>query len=362
MRRLKVESEVGHYDVVVGHGAWRAFRQFPQERYTSTFVLTEQPLWRRWGTLFSRETRLRKGRYVFLPAGESSKSLKMVERIATQLLDFGADRRSLLVAFGGGVVTDVGGFVASTYMRGIDCVQVPTTVVAQVDSAVGGKTAVNVGSMKNLIGTFYPPRVVLVDPIVLTSLSARPFRSGLYEVVKHALLGDPVLFRELEAKIESLHPSKVEALGPILERAVKVKVEVVSRDEKEAGLRRILNLGHTIGHALEEATHYRRFLHGEAVGWGLLVATRLAEQVGLLSGTVAEKIARLVRRVGPLPPIRDLSPEKILGLLPRDKKAVGGRIHWVLPERIGKVRIVNNVPSALAAAAFRDVQRTKWHA
>jgi len=229
-------------------------------------------------------------------------------------------------------------------------------VVAQVDSAVGGKTAVNVGAMKNLVGTFYPPRLVLADPVVLTSLGDRAFRSGLYEVVKHAILDGPAFFRELEARLDSLRSSDPESLEPVLLQAVEVKVDVVSRDEREAGPRRVLNLGHTFGHALEEATTYRRFLHGEAVGWGLLGVTRLGQRLGLLGRDESERVAALVRRVGPLPPIQDLAPAKILELLPRDKKAIGGRIHWVVPERIGKIRIVPDVPAAVVRAAFRDIQ------
>jgi 3-dehydroquinate synthase len=362
MERLQVRSGSGNYDVIVGRGAWGALRDFCRERYTTKFVLTEKGLWRRWGKDFVRASGLADARRIFVPEGETSKSLRMVERVASALLAGGADRRSLLVAFGGGVVGDLGGFVASTYMRGIDCVQAPTTVVAQVDSAIGGKTAVNVGAMKNLIGTFSPPCLVVADPIVLSTLDERAFRSGLYEVIKHAILAPPGLFGELERRLGNLRPSKAAELAPILARAAQVKVDVVSRDEREAGLRRILNLGHTFGHALEEVTHYRRFLHGEAVGWGLLAATRLAERIGVLASARATRIAQLVRRVGPRPPIHDLPPERVLALLPRDKKAVGGKIHWVLPERLGKIRIVADIPSAEAAAAFRDVQRAEPHA
>jgi 3-dehydroquinate synthase len=360
MRRLRVSSQAFSYDVLVGCGAWRALRQFPLERYSSLFILTDRRLWGRWGKSFLREGRLRKARPVFVPCGETSKSLRRVEEIAGQLLQYGADRQSLLLAFGGGVVGDLGGFVASTYMRGIGCVQVPTTLVAQVDSAIGGKTAVNIRAMKNLIGTFYPPRLVLAEPRVLASLGTRAFRSGLYEIVKHAILAGPGFFRQLEAKLDTLHASNAPALEPVLARAAQVKADVVSRDEREAGLRRILNLGHTFGHALEEATDYRRFMHGEAVGWGLLAVTRLAELLGVLKAAESGCITRLVRRVGPLPSIRHLPVEKVLKLLPRDKKAIGGQIHWVLPERIGKVRIEKDVPLAAAAAAFRDLQRGHW--
>ncbi len=359
MRRLRVEAQNGSYDVVVGRGAWRALRPLTRAGYSSIFVLTERRLWRRWGTRFIGESGLAKAKLLFVPPGEASKSLQRVEEVAAELLERGADRRSLVIAFGGGVVGDLGGFVASTYMRGIDFVQAPTTVVGQVDSAVGGKTGVNLGAMKNLVGTFAPPRLVVADPVVLGSMGARAFRSGLYEVVKHAILvGDP-FFSELERRLDSLRADDVKTLAAVLERAVAVKVDVVSRDEREADLRQVLNLGHTFGHALEEATHYRRFTHGEAVGWGLIAATHLARRAGVLArGGDEARMIELVRRVGPLPSVSDLAPQAILKLLPRDKKAVGGRVRWVLPERVGKVRVVEDVPPQLVASAWRDARTT----
>jgi len=271
----------------------------------------------------------------------------------------GADRRALLVALGGGVVGDLGGFVASAYMRGIEFVQVPTTVVGQVDSAIGGKTGVNVGAMKNLLGAFYPPRMVVAEPSVLASMAPRAFRSGLYEVVKHGMLAGQPLFGKLERKLGALSPGNLEALESVLPVAAKVKIDVVNRDEREARLRLVLNLGHTFGHALEEATAYRRFTHGEAVGWGLLIVIRLAERLKMLKAPDAQRMASLVRQVGPLPPIRGIEPQRVLPLLSQDKKAVGGRIQWVIPERIGRVQIVSNVPARLAAAALRDAQEMR---
>ena len=339
----------------MGAGAWRALRQL--EGYSSRFVLTESGLWKRWGRKFAREADWGPINPVLIPSGETSKSLAMAGRVAGVLLERGADRRSLLVALGGGVVGDLGGFVASTYMRGIDCVQAPTTVLAQVDSAIGGKTAVNVRAMKNLLGTFYPPRLVLAEPEVLTSLDERSFRSGFFEVAKQAILSGPGLFKQLEAQTSRLLPKHAGGLAETLAQAAKVKVDVVSRDEREAGLRRVLNLGHTFAHALEEASGYRRFLHGEAVGWGMLIVLRLAELLGAIEPAESARIARLVRRIGPLPGLRGLTVERILKLLPQDKKAVGGRIHWVIPERIGKVTITDQVPMRLVETAFREVQR-----
>ena len=361
MRRLRVKSHDFDYHVVAGRGAWSAFQRFPHRDYSSIFVLTERSLWKRWGTHFLKASQLISPHEVFIPSGENSKSIGMAERVAATLLKTSADRRSLLIAFGGGVVGDLGGFVASTYMRGIDYIQVPTTVVAQVDSAIGGKTAVNVGEMKNLIGTFAPPRLVLADPVVLKSLPLRTFLSGFYEVAKHAVLSGPPLFSLMEKAAGNLRPAGDGMLDRLLVRAAQVKVDIVNRDEHESDLRRLLNLGHTFGHALEEATGYRRLLHGEAVGWGLLCAVRLGVLLEMLDAKEAERIAALVRSIGPLPSIRDLAPSKIKRLFPRDKKAVGGQIHWVVPEKIGKVRMVRDVPIGVAAEALRSVQQTEAH-
>lgn len=357
MQRFRVTSRRLHYHVVMGRGAWRALRELASQGYSSVFVVTEAALWKRWGKAFLRESRLKNARFLFVPQGEKSKSLKMVERLAAQLLARGADRRTLLVALGGGVVGDLGGFVAASYMRGIDFVQAPTTVVGQVDSAIGGKTGVNVGAMKNLVGAFYPPCMVVAEPQVLSSMAPRAFRSGLYEVVKHGIISGQRLFRELEAKMPSLHPRDIETLEPILALAASVKVEVVSRDEREARLRLVLNLGHTFGHALEEATGYRRFTHGEAVGWGLLAVIRLGVRLNLLGSVDAMRMAALVQRVGPLPRIDDIEPKRVLALLTQDKKSIGGRIQWVVPVRIGRVRIVADVSPAMVADAFREVQQ-----
>lgn len=359
MRRLHVKSSAGNYQVIVGDGAWRALARL--KGYSSIFVLTEQSLWERWGNEFLRDAGWAGLAPILIPTGERSKSLAMAGRVALELLERGADRRSLLVALGGGVVGDLGGFVASTYMRGIDYVQAPTTLLAQVDSSLGGKTAVNVGAMKNLVGTFCPPRLVVSDPAVLASLPARAFQSGVYEAVKHAILAGPALFNWVEAKMADLHQANTGLLETLVARAAQVKVDVVCRDEHEAALRRVLNLGHTYGHALEEATDYRRFLHGEAVAWGMLLVARLAEIIGALDPAAGKRIARLVLSVGPLPPIRGIAEEKVLRLLTRDKKAVGGKIHWVLPEKIGKVCVTSDVPEAAITTAFREVQRGVWN-
>ncbi len=361
MKRLRVISRLGRYEVCAGAGAWGELRRLKPASYSAVFVLTERGLWSRWGKDFARAGGLRDARTIFIRPGETSKSLAVAEQVASQLLRQGADRRALLVAFGGGVVGDLGGFVASTYMRGIDLVQAPTTLLAQVDSSIGGKTGVNVGAMKNLVGTFYPPRLVAAEPRVLSTLDERNFRSGLFEAAKHAILAGPKLFADLERSLPRLTPAGAGRHAALLARAAQVKVQVVNRDEREARLRMVLNLGHTFGHALEEATSYRRFLHGEAVAWGMLAAVELGRLLGLTSARQAARMKSFVLAVGPLPPIRDLAVRDVVRLLGQDKKALGGRIHWVIPERIGKVRITADVPAGLPARAFRALTRSDAH-
>jgi 3-dehydroquinate synthase len=357
MQRIPVKSGKFCYEIVSGRGAWKELRSFPICDYSSVFVVTERGLWDLWSRAFLHESGVKPAQVIFVPAGESSKTLAMSEKVVTRLMTGGADRKSLLVAMGGGVVGDLAGFVASVYMRGIDVVQVPTTVVAQVDSAIGGKTAVDAGGMKNLVGTFFPPRVVVSEPRVLASLDERTFRSGLYEVVKHGILDGPDLFEELERTLPRLKPSSTTRLENLLGRAADVKARVVSEDEREDGLRRILNLGHTIGHAIEEATRYRLLLHGEAVGWGMLAILRLGEICGILCAADSTRMASLVRSVGPLPSLRAVSPASVWKLLGRDKKAVAGKIHWVIPENPGKMRITSDVPPEAVHAAIRYVVR-----
>jgi 3-dehydroquinate synthase len=269
---------------------------------------------------------------------ETAKNLSTVERACRDLVRAGADRRALIVAVGGGVVGDVAGFVAASYARGIALIHVPTTVVAQVDSAIGGKTGVNLPEGKNLVGAFYSPLGVTADPVFLSSLPPRDFRSGIYEIIKYGVIGDPRLFRFLEEKMERVLRRDRAALAFVIERSIAQKARVVSRDEREAGIREILNFGHTFAHALESATRYRTYLHGEAVGWGMIAAARLAVEKGMLSPREEERIAKMIARVGALPEWPRISAEQLIAAMHADKKTRAGRLRFVLPERIGVVR------------------------
>ena len=321
------------------------------------FVVTVAPVRRKWGKklMSSLSEAGFDAKVLEMPEGERHKRLATVEGLAEKLSGFGADRNSVVIAFGGGVAGDVGGFLASMYMRGIEFVQIPTTVLAQVDASIGGKTGVNLKAGKNLIGAFHQPRVVLIDPEVLSSLPDREYRAGLYEALKCGVIGNPELFREFEqnrAAIAKRDPATVERL---IAESVRLKAHVVSVDEKENGLRRVLNFGHTIGHALEAETGYRALLHGEAVAWGMVAAARIAADVGKLDGKDADRISFATREVGPLPKL-NVRARNIARRLHSDKKTRNGKVHFVLPTEIGKVEIVSDVPEKAVLAAVEEIR------
>lgn len=322
------------------------------------FVITVPPVRRRWGMKLTRSLNAAgfEPQVLIMPDGEPAKRLATIEALAEKLAYLGADRKAVVVAFGGGVVGDVSGLLASVYMRGVEFVQLPTTVLAQVDASIGGKTGVNLRAGKNFLGTFYHPRVVLIDPAVLKTLPDREFRAGLYEALKCGVIGDVELFLRFEqnrAKILKRDPQELEWL---ITQSVKLKAEVVSADEHEGGLRRILNLGHTIGHALEAETEYRRLLHGEAVAWGMVAAANIALRVRRTDSVTAERIADAVLSLGRLPEI-NVGPRKILARLQSDKKTQNGVVHFVLPREIGKVEIANDVPEDAVLHAVEEVRR-----
>jgi 3-dehydroquinate synthase len=326
-------------------------------RHQRLFVLTVSPV-RKWGKklLASLSSAGFTAKIVEMPDGEPHKKLATVEKLCEQLSRLGADRNSVIIAFGGGMVGDVAGLVASLYMRGVDLVQIPTTVLAQVDASIGGKTGVNLRAGKNLVGTFHHPSVVLIDPALLSTLPEREFRAGLYEALKCGVIGKPELFLALEdVDIKKLRRDPVK-LEWIITESVKLKAEVVSSDERENGLRRVLNLGHTIGHALESQTRYRHFLHGEAVAWGMIASAKIASAVGLLENDGAARIVDATRALGPLPKVRSRSRD-ILRLLKSDKKTRDGVVHFVLPREIGKVEIANDVPEQVVIEAIAELRR-----
>ncbi len=303
---------------------------------SGVFVLSSPRVWKHWGKILQEGMNGRRMAGLILFAdGERAKTIRTYQMICRKLVRLGADREALLVALGGGVVGDVAGFVAATYLRGVRLVHVPTTLVAQVDSAIGGKTGVNLPEGKNLIGVFHQPALVLADPQVLATLPAREYRAGLYEALKYGILGDAPLFARLEQSAAQVLAQSPEQVDWLVMRCVQAKAGIVARDERESGLRECLNLGHTFAHALEAATSYRAFRHGEAVGWGLIAAARLAVRLEKLKAEDAARIEKAIRGIGRIPPWPRVTPGKLLETMRGDKKARGGRIRFVLPTAIG---------------------------
>jgi 3-dehydroquinate synthase len=286
--------------------------------------------------------------------GERFKTLRSAESILTFLIERGIERSDAIVALGGGVVGDLAGFAAAVYLRGIRLVHVPTTLLAQIDSSVGGKTGVNHQLGKNLVGAFHQPSLVVIDPETLSSLPPREMRSGLYEALKYGVISDPPLFHRIARDTTLLTNLDREAIGHLIARCCSIKATVVSRDEHEGGLRKTLNFGHTIGHALEAVTNYRRFLHGEAVGHGMRAAARIAERLDLLSRSDRIAIDDAVNRIGKLPAANTLALDDIISAMHHDKKTEAGRTTFVLPVEIGRVVIRSDVPLRVVRSALKD--------
>lgn len=287
--------------------------------------------------------------------GERYKTMSTVERLASELVKLNADRNTVLIALGGGVVGDVTGFLAGIYMRGIRFVQVPTTFLAQVDSSVGGKTGVNLRVGKNLVGCFKQPELVLADPMVLTSLPEREYRSGLYESLKTGVIRNPEIFEFMEAQRDTILERKIEALEWLIAESVRVKADVVGEDEEEHGVRKILNFGHTIGHALEADTSYKVFLHGEAVAWGMIAATRMAQRTKRIDAEEASRIIQLVLSYNKLPPVQSRA-NNITRRLGADKKTLDGQVHFILPCAVGRVEDTTDVAAEVVLEAVSELR------
>src|SRR6266567_8935754 len=290
-----------------------------------------------------------------VPDGEAAKTLGVAERCWNALLEAGLDRTSTVLALGGGAVGDVAGFVAATYMRGVNFVQLPTTVLAQVDASIGGKTAIDHPLAKNLIGAFHQPRLVIVDPAVACTLPEREFRSGLAEIVKRGIVLDADYFVELERDLAPLAARDLGVLERIIGGSCRLKAAVVERDEREAELRHVLNYGHTIGHALEASTGYARYAHGEAVSLGIVAEARLARRLGIAGAETVARQERMLETLGL--PVRApaIEVEPVVSAMARDKKAKDGRVPFVLAPRIGAFRIVYDVPATEIRAAIASL-------
>jgi 3-dehydroquinate synthase len=305
------------------------------------FIVSSPPIWKLHGTTVSAS--LKNAETILIPDGERSKTLQTASRLYEPLIRAGADRSITIVAVGGGVIGDVVGFAAATFLRGVQLAHVPTTLLAQVDSSIGGKVGVNHSLGKNLIGAFHQPIVVVTDPELLETLPRREFRAGLYEVVKYGVIASRDLFERVSQELTEIFAREPDALIPIIAESCRIKAAVVAKDEREGGLRRTLNFGHTIGHAIESVTRYRRLRHGEAVAYGMLAVANIALARGALKEVDRDAIASVIAQLGPLPSVSDLSARSIVDAVRRDKKVLRGKLHVVLPTAIGRTEIVNDV-------------------
>jgi 3-dehydroquinate synthase len=353
VQTIRVETPSARYDVVAGTGLLqtlaprieRILGKLPRR----VFVVTSPPIWALWGETFLSSF-TEPPIVLFLPPGESHKNIASVEKLLRQMANAGGDRGSLLIAFGGGIVGDVGGFLAAIYMRGIHYVQVPTTFLSQVDSSVGGKTGVNLPEGKNLVGSFHHPSAVFADIGVLGTLPAAELRAGLMESIKAGIIRDRTLVRFLEEHAGEVLGRDPKALEKVIASSIRIKAAVVNRDERENGLRMILNLGHTVGHALEQVTHYKVLLHGEAVGWGMIAALFIARSRGTITAGQFDRLLNLISLYGPLPKLK-LKASRILAATGADKKNVGGVRRFVLPVGIGDAGVVEDVSAVELEAA-----------
>ncbi len=350
MQKIRVELGERSYDIVIGNAVLGEIGEALQKfGFSTRIALVSNPtVYGLYGDGVSGS--LRRAGFelceIILPDGEEQKNLASVEKIYEEMLRARLDRKSAVVALGGGVIGDIAGFAASTYMRGIDFIQIPTTLLAQVDSSVGGKTGVNHPLGKNMIGTFWQPRLVWIDTETLLSLPKRQLLSGLAEVIKYGVIWDSDLFEFLETGRERILGLDRASLMHLIGRSCAIKSEVVSKDERESGLRAILNYGHTIGHAIETVTGYRRFLHGEAVAIGMHVEAGLSGMLGIIGKDEVDRVRRLLESYGlpfDLPEGSDLGG--LLSAMQLDKKTVSGELKFILPERIGAVRIRKGISS-----------------
>ena len=370
---IPVNTPSANYDVTISSDLLRTLtprlRKLNPGKPYRPLVITSPNIWALWSKPFLASFK-EPPTVLFHPPGERHKRMSSVESLAQQLATAGADRDSLLLAFGGGVIGDITGFLAAIYMRGIRYVQIPTTLLAQVDSSIGGKTGVNLAAGKNLIGSFHHPQAVFADTDLLRTLPSAELRAGLQESIKAGVIYDAKLFRYMEQNAEVILNTKrnadTTALTKVVAASVRVKADVVSKDEKESGLRMILNFGHTIGHAIEAATNYKQLLHGEAVAWGSIAALNVARARNTLNQKDTDRVTNLILRYGPLPPFK-ATAEKLVALTARDKKNRSGIRSFVLPTAIGQTEILRDVtePELLSATnsmlnLMRKVQSEKY--
>jgi len=339
----------------VGHGVIRRLGRLVKDAGgTGRCVIVSSPtIWSLHGTAV--QAALKGSEVILIPDGERSKTLQTASRLYEPLIRSAADRSVTIVSVGGGVIGDVVGFAAATFLRGVQLAHVPTTLLAQVDSSIGGKVGVNHSLGKNLIGAFHQPIVVVADPQLLDTLPRREFRAGLYEVVKYGVIASRTLFERVGRDLNGIFARQPNVLTPVIAESCRIKAGIVSKDEREGDVRRTLNFGHTIGHAIEAVTRYRRLRHGEAVAYGMLAMAQVAVARRTLHESDREAIALLVAQLGPLPSVSNLSTASIVESVRRDKKVLHGKLHVVLPTAIGKTEIVNDVTEREIVRALKSI-------
>ena len=353
--RIGVTAGAGAYAVIIGeHGIENLGREMDQSRLgPRRIIVSSHRVWELHGIRFRKLGADRTP--VLVEDGERHKNLNTVARVHDAFVNASVDRSTVVVAVGGGVIGDLAGFAAATYLRGIRIVHVPTTLLAQVDSAIGGKTGVNHPLGKNLIGSFHPPSLVVADPAVLDTLPRREFRAGLYEVIKYGVIADPALLDQMRSNMAAIFAHDAAAVAPLVSASCRIKAEVVSSDERESGPRRVLNFGHTLGHALEAVTKYKRFRHGEAIGYGMLAALSIGVARGITPPSLYDEVQALIGQMGPLPSVRDISPKEVLPALARDKKVVAGTLHFVAATARGQTTILTDVNEKEIKAALKKI-------
>ena len=359
MRTVKVNLGDESYDIIIGHNLKQQIIDFVRSRKFSrkALLITDtniEPLYSAKIQSVLNEAGL-DVKIAVIPAGEQSKSLSCAETLYTQAIEHGLDRKSPIIALGGGVVGDLAGFIAATFMRGVPFIQMPTSLLAQVDSSVGGKVAVNHALGKNLIGAFYQPQAVFMDLDMMQSLPQREIATGLGEVVKYGYIYDKDFYQYLlDHKDEILHLQS-EAISHVIARSCEIKADVVSQDEKEAGLRAILNFGHTLAHAIEKETQYKKYNHGEAVAIGMVGAAKISAKLGMIDEKIVTDMEKLLELLNLPQKAQGCTAEKIYADIFHDKKTVNGTVNWVLLQDIGKVCITKDVPETVVKEAIAEI-------
>jgi len=360
MLRVDVQTGSQSYPIYIEHGVTAQLGRLIEasaKPASRQFFISSPLVWKLHGRALARA--VPKTEVILLPDGEKYKQLTTAARAYESLIKLEADRGAGIIAVGGGVIGDMAGFVAATYLRGIKLIQVPTTLLAQVDSSIGGKVGVNHALGKNLIGAFHQPSMVVVDPALLETLPRREFRAGLYEVIKYGVTSSRDLFERIDREMDAIFARKPAVLVPIIGESCTIKAKVVSLDERESGPRRMLNFGHTAGHALEAVTKYRRFRHGEAIAYGMLAAAGIAVARGVMPEADRQALAKIIMKLGPLPPVGDLSAKEVLEATRHDKKVVSGTLHYVLCTGIGSWTTVTDVTDDELVKALKRVGLTK---